>query len=86
MMAPDNGALVQLQIECARILQKRGWSFISVVYPDLVDHLTVMKRKFFIFNKKDQVCVQTEALILHRMENFDQGTGKMSRFKLTRTF
>ena len=49
-MAPDNGALVQLQIECARILQKRGWSFISVVYPDLVDHLTVMKRKCFILN------------------------------------
>ena len=46
----------------------------------------MMKRKYFIFNKKDQVCVQTEALILHRMENFDQGTGKMLRFKLTRTF
>ena len=45
-----------------------------------------MKRKYFILNKKDQVCVQTEALILHRMENFDQGTGKMLRFKLTRTF
>ena len=46
----------------------------------------MMKRKYFILNKKDQVCVQTEALILHRMENFDQGTGKMLRFKLTGTF
>ena len=41
-----------------------------------------MKRKYFILNKKDQVCVQTlvyddKALILHRMENFEQRTGKM---------
>ena len=42
MMAPDNGALVQPQIECTKILQKRGWPLISVVYL-LVDHLTVMK-------------------------------------------
>ena len=42
----------------------------------------MMKRKFFILNKKDQVCVQTlvyddKTLILHRMENFHQSTGKM---------
>ena len=41
-----------------------------------------MKRKYFILNKKDQVSVQTlvygdKALILHRVENFDQSTGKM---------
>ena len=40
-----------------------------------------MKRKYFILNKKDQVCVQTlvyddKALTLHCMENFDQCTGK----------
>ena len=42
----------------------------------------MMKRKFFILNKKDQVSVQTlvyddKTLIFHRMENFDQSTGKM---------
>ena len=41
-----------------------------------------MKRKYFILNKKDQVRAQTlvyddKALILHRMEIFDQSTGKM---------
>ena len=41
-----------------------------------------MKRKYFILNKKDQVCVQTmvyadKTLILHRMKNVDQSTGKM---------
>ena len=42
-----------------------------------------MKKKYFILNKKDQVCVQTlvygdKALILHScMENFDQNAGKM---------
>ena len=38
-----------------------------------------MKRKYFILNKKDQLCAQTlvydddKTLILHRMENVDQG-------------
>ena len=50
-VAPDTDALVQLHIECARILQKRGWSFISAVY-SLVDHLVVMKRKYFILERR----------------------------------
>ena len=41
-----------------------------------------MKGKYFILNKRAQICVQTlvnddKALILHWMENFDQSTGKM---------
>ena len=35
-----------------------AWSFSSVVYR-LLDHLTVIKRKYFILNKKAQGFVQT---------------------------
>ena len=84
-MAPDDGAFfVQLQIQSGNaqgFCKNAAWSFSSVVYY-LVDHLTVMRRKYFILNKKDQVCVQTlvyddKTLILHRMEDVDQSTGKM---------
>ena len=50
------------------------------------------EKKVLYFGKKVYVCVQTlvydhdKALILHCMENFDQSTGKMQRFKLTKKF
>ena len=60
-MAPDNGALVnnvQLLIECVMILPKRSLVF-QFSGLSTSDHLTVIKRKYFMLNKNDQGCVQT---------------------------
>ena len=83
-MAPDNGVFLfnfKSNRNAQGFCKKAAWSFSSLVYL-LLDNLTVMKRKYFFWNKKDQVRAQTlvdddKTLILHCMENVDQRTGKM---------
>ena len=84
-MAPDNGARVnncnvQLPIEIARILQKRGLVF---------QVCGLLTSGSFNCDKKESTLLWTKMLkavykaqlmksmILHCMENFDQSSGKM---------
>ena len=81
-MAPDDGAFVSFCSTSNRMGMRKDSARMRLGLSVQWFNNLRIKRKFFILNKKDQVCVQTlvyddKTLIFHRMENFDQSTGQM---------